>query len=85
MHAVSNARTQVYTSGVNNGFRIQVPADQTRRAFRLYLGVWNRIECAAAFSDGSTAVYSLTQATIGEPQREIMHSRSGPTRRQPTS
>ncbi|GIJ46223.1 hypothetical protein Val02_31090 [Virgisporangium aliadipatigenens] len=56
--AVEGARTVLYNAGAGNGFRIQVPADQTGRRLRLYIGNWNgAIRTTAALSDDQGTPY----------------------------
>ncbi|MEJ7712619.1 MAG: hypothetical protein WKF84_22920 [Pyrinomonadaceae bacterium] len=40
MLAATNTPTGIYLVGVNNGFRLSVPADTQVRALKLYVGVW---------------------------------------------
>lgn len=68
---VESAQTQIYTSGVNNGFRIQVPADPIVRTFRLYIGVWNcSVTAKATLSDKSAA--SFTDASLKHTSNNVM-------------
>jgi hypothetical protein len=58
IYSANNARTNDYMAGVGNGYRIQVPADQSTHTFRLYLGVWNaQVKCVTSLSDGSVPDY----------------------------
>jgi hypothetical protein len=50
----TNSTTGVFVSGLNNGFRITVPADTTARILKVYVGAWRvRGNLVAHLSDGS--------------------------------
>jgi hypothetical protein len=50
--------TGVYFNGINNGYQITVPADQTRRILTVYAGGWNTaVHFEAALSDSSAPIY----------------------------
>ena len=50
--------TGVYFNGINNGYQITVPADQTKRILTVYAGGWNTtVHFEAALSDVSAPTY----------------------------
>jgi hypothetical protein len=56
-----NTPTGVYLPGANNGFRLTLPADTTKRTLKLYVGVWaaqGKLE--ASLSDGSATAFTDT-------------------------
>ncbi|MBV8828636.1 MAG: hypothetical protein JO108_05360, partial [Acidobacteriaceae bacterium] len=65
--SATNSTTGAYISGVNNGFQLTAPADQTTRTLTVYVGVWqSQGKMVAHLSDGSAADYvdsSLSNST----------------------
>jgi hypothetical protein len=64
--------TGIYIAGVNNGFRITVPAGTTQRTLKVYVGVWRaQGQFVAHLSDGSapdvidTSVSNSTTTALG--------------------
>ena len=59
--SAASTPTGVYVMGANNGFRLALPADTTKRTLKLYVGVWaaqGKLE--ASLSDGSATAFSDT-------------------------
>jgi hypothetical protein len=56
--SATNSATGLWVSGVNNGFRVTVPADTSTRTLSLYVGVWSAGgRLVAHLSDNSAADY----------------------------
>lgn len=56
--SASNVGTGLWLVGLNNGFRITVPADTTARTLKIYVGLWAaRGRLDARLSDGSAPDY----------------------------
>jgi hypothetical protein len=57
--SASDTDAAVFIAGNGNGFRLTVPADRTRRTFKLYVGAWQaRVRVHAYLSDGSAPAYT---------------------------
>ena len=65
--SATNSTTGIWVSGLNNGFRITVPADTASRTLRVYVGLWNtQGRLVAHLSDNSMPDYvdtSLSSAS----------------------
>ncbi len=62
---VTNSPTGLYINGLNKGFQITVPADDTTsRTVKVYVGVWGaQGKLEAALSDSSASPYVDTSVT----------------------
>jgi uncharacterized membrane protein len=57
--SATNTTTGIYVAGVNNGFKITVPADTSVRTLKVYVGVWSAAgKIVAHLSDGSAPDYT---------------------------
>ena len=59
--SVSSTTTGVFIKGINNGFKITVPANTTSKTLKVYCGLWHaRGHFSAILSDGSAPMYTAT-------------------------
>jgi glucose/arabinose dehydrogenase len=79
--SATNSPTGVYVLGTGSGFQLTIPADQTDRSLKVYLGVWSaqgRFE--ATLSDNSAAPFvdtSLVSQTSGVTRAYVLNYRAG--------
>jgi len=60
----TNSTTGLYITGLNQGFRVSVPADTTPRTLRVYVGAWRaQGNLVAHLSDGSAVDYADSSLT----------------------
>ena len=72
--SASNVTAGLFFLGLNNGYRISVPADTTSRTLKVYLSVWAaRAHVQATLSDGSAPAYSaLFEDTAGNSNYQVV-------------
>ena len=68
----ADTTTGVYFNGLNNGYQLTVPADQTKRILTVYAGGWNTtVHFEAALSDLSAPTY-VDESLVTFPYGSLM-------------